>query len=139
MFSLRKDGAESDSLGIGFSKPRKHSGRAFRAVFPKIEPYLPQSEAKALVRLAVAGTADSERFNVFSSRRPGRDLRGKLVLRFGDVFVVPSGKNFIVENEAGEVVLVMFRSSSGTCSLRIEDGVSELTAFAIAIAAVVGK
>jgi hypothetical protein len=82
--------------------------------------------------------ADSDKFAVLRSRLPVRNVQGKLSLDFGDVFVVSSLKNFVVENEAGEVVLMIFRSSSGTCSLRVCERMSALAAFAIAIAIVVG-
>jgi hypothetical protein len=90
-------------------------------------------------KLARAGTADLERFDVLSSRLPFRDAQGLFRLDFGDIFALTSFMNFVVENAAGEVVLMIFQSSSGACSLRVAEELPTLTAFAIAIAAVAGK
>jgi hypothetical protein len=139
-FNLKNTGATTESLGIGFFGCTKRCpARAFRAVLPKVEPYCPDSEDRGLSTMAKMGTADPENFTVYSSRLPVRNAEGKLTLSFGEVFVVRSLKNFIVDDEAGEVALMIFRSSSGTCSLKVAETMAPLTAFAIAIAVVVGE
>jgi hypothetical protein len=138
-FDLRTAGSGTDSVGIGFIGCTKQCpARAIVAVAPKVEPYWPGSEDRVLSRLAKAGTADFEKFRVYRSRLPARNSEGKLTLSFGEAFVVRSLKNFIVDDEQGQCVMMIFRSSSGTCSLKVSNEMPALTAFAIAVSVVIG-
>jgi hypothetical protein len=84
--------------------------------------------------LAKTGRVDN-RFKVYSSKIPIK--RGaSAYLDFGTVHVQPSLKNFIVEGHHGRRLFVIFRSSGGTCTVKVAPPFTALVAFALAIAIV---
>jgi hypothetical protein len=111
----------------------RHSVRAFRAVLPREPPYAPQAPDMELAELARRGTADA-RFLVYASKVPERNADGRLILRFGDVYVVASVKNFVVEDDDRDTMFMIYRSSSATCTVQAREPITPIMAFAWAIA-----
>jgi hypothetical protein len=105
---------------------------------PKEFPYQPATPEESLSRLAVSGNADP-RVEMMVSKFPRRTEDGKFLLSFGDVFVLKSLKNFIVEDEARELLFMSYKSSPATVSLRVRSTFSLVEAFALAIGIVVGE
>jgi hypothetical protein len=94
-------------------------------------------DAIELMRLAQNGTAAGERFTVLTSRRPVKTADGKLELNFGrSSFVIPSVKNYILEDAEGRVRFTIHRSSSCTCSARSYGPLSHLIVFGLSVAIV---
>jgi hypothetical protein len=110
--------------------------RAFRVVVPKQRPYVAQVPEQELAYLAKHGSADKEQFITYSSKQPEKTQDGKLMLRFGDVYVLASVKNFIVEDEEKDPVFMCYRSSSATCTVKAWPPLTPLVAFAWAVAIV---
>jgi hypothetical protein len=136
-FSLQRSGFDTESLGLAFYVIKYDVPfRAFRFVLPKTEPYRPPSEEFELSRLAKVGEVDPNQFTLYSSVLPVKTADGRLTLSFGDVFVLKSLKNFMVVDDTGEIIFMIYRSSEGTCSLRIREPITPLIGFAISIAIV---
>jgi hypothetical protein len=104
-------------------------------VFPKNRPYNPTQKELELGQLAKTGVVDPAQFTVYKSKIPTKGPGGGLILPFGtQVYVVASVKNFILEDESGRAVLSVFKSSGGTCTLKVSQPLSSLVAFAVAVA-----
>jgi hypothetical protein len=93
----------------------------------------------SLSKIAVSGNIDAERFITLGSKFPVKSEEGRYSLSFGDVFVVSSLKNFIIEDEAQDLVFMSYKSSPATVSVRVRPTLSLLGAFALAIGIVVGE
>jgi hypothetical protein len=127
-------------LGVGFYEVVKTCPfRAFRVVVPKPGNRQSSMQGFDLSQLAQNGSADRTRFTVYSSKLPEKAETGQYRLSFGNVYVMKSLKNFIVETENHETVFMIFRSSGGTCSVKVHEPVTLHMAFALAVAAVVGE
>jgi hypothetical protein len=105
---------------------------------PKELPYRPPSPDQALSKLAVTGGADTARFIEIESKMPRRTENGHYLLTFGDVFVMRSLKNFIVENELSELIFMSYKASPATVTVRIRESFGMLQGFALTIGIVVG-
>jgi hypothetical protein len=137
-WTFRERDVPGDLFGLAFYdiSNKKFAARAFRIVMPRApaRPYQSTTKETELSWLAKIGRAD-RRFKVYSSKIPAR--RGSAAyLNFGTVHVEPSLKNFIVEGHHGSQLFIIFRSSSGTCTVRAAPPFTPLMAFALAIAIV---
>jgi hypothetical protein len=118
-----------------YSGPELSGTRAFRVVLPKKRPYQPAEKDLELCQLAKSGVVDNARFTMYSSRIPVRAPSGGLTLAFGpETYVVKSIKNFILEDENKQPLLMIYKSSIGTCTLRLREPITPVIAFGIAIA-----
>lgn len=136
-FWLRVPGAADDEFGFSFyDTDGKIKPRCLRVVVPRTRPYTPVSPDVELAKLAKHGTADPETFITYHSKFPVRNKEGKMVLRFGEVFVIASVKNFIIEDADENLLFMIYRSSSATCTVKIYPPMSPLWAFAWALAIV---
>jgi hypothetical protein len=139
-FALRPVESNQDTLGIGFfTEGMKSQFRAFRAVMPKSGQYEPPNNNASISRLAKKGQADAAQFVVWESKIPQKGAAGGFVLNFGEVFVLTSLKNFVVEDSNGEVIFMSYKSSEATCSVKIREPITPLIGFALAIAVVIGE
>jgi hypothetical protein len=131
-------GVPMQVMGLAFYdvEDKKLKCRSFRLCVPLDGAYNPITEDRDLGRLAASGIADPAHFKIYSSKLPERTPDGKLILRFGDVFVMSSIKNFIVEDEQGNCLYMIYRSSSGTCSLKVKPPFTPLLSFAIGLAVI---
>jgi hypothetical protein len=119
------------AFGFSFiSVEGRHAVRAFRAVLPTAA----NPGEVDLAELARSGTADPEKFVVLASKVPERGPDGRLVLKFGDVYVIASVKNFVVLNEQNATLFMIYRSSAATCTVQAREPVTPIMAFAWAIA-----
>jgi hypothetical protein len=110
--------------------------KGIRIVFPKVRPYRPTEKRMELGQIAKTGVVDSDQFEVYNSKIPSREKNGRLVLSFGPhIYVVASVKNFIIDDENGETVFMIMKSSSSTCSIRLKEPITALIGFVIAVAA----
>jgi hypothetical protein len=108
--------------------------RAFRVVMPKAPPYVAAERRLELSRMAKAGNADPEKFITYSSKLPTRKPDGRPMLSFGRVVVVPSVKNFIVEDADNKPLFMIYRVSSATCTVKVWPPITPLVAFGWAVA-----
>jgi hypothetical protein len=136
-FWLQIPGTADCEFGLSFYDiPGLRVTRAFRVVVAKGRPYTAESKELELARIAKQGTGDAEKFVNYASKQPEKNEKGKMILRFGDVFVVSSVKNFIVEQEDGQPLFMIYRSSSATCTVKAWAPLTPLVAFAWAVAIV---
>jgi hypothetical protein len=134
-FWLQLKSAVDYEFGFSFfDLDKKNVARAFRVVMPIKRPYQPETPDLELSQLAKKGTADADKFVVYNSRLPERNREGKMVLRFGDVYVVASVKNFIVEDEKKGILFMIYRSSSSTCTVKAWAPLTPIMAFAWSLA-----
>ena len=119
----------ADSLGPEY---RDFGGKAFRIVIPKEKNYRATSKNTSLSMLAQLYEAPAESFITMLSKLPRRTAQGKLILKFGDVFVIKSIKNFMIEYE-GKKVFMCYRSSRGTVTVPVMEPLTPLHAFAMTI------
>jgi hypothetical protein len=130
-------GVPMQHMGLAFYEvdDKRLKCRSFRMYIPTNSPYNPLTDEQDLAKLAAVGIPDP-RFTSYSSKLPQRTEEGKLILRFGDVFVMSSIKNFIVEDAQGTPLFMIYRSSSGTCSLKVRPPFTPLLAFAMGLAVI---
>jgi hypothetical protein len=134
-FWLQLKGVADCEFGLAFfSLDGKNAARAFRVVIPNKRPYAPESKDLEIAQIAKRGDADPEKFTVYSSKTPDKDKDGKMMLRFGDVYVIASVKNFIVEDAKKGVLFMIYRSSSSTCTVKVWAPLTPVIAFAWAVA-----
>jgi hypothetical protein len=135
-FWLHLPDAPDNEFGFSFFDTEgRNAPRSLRVVIPRTRPYTAASPDEKLAQLAKKGTADAERFVTYHSRQPTR-RDGRLVLRFGDVYVIASVKNFIVADSDDNMLFMIYRSSTATCTLKVSPAISPLWAFAWAVAIV---
>jgi hypothetical protein len=136
-FWLQRRGCSECDFGFSFIPVAgRHTVRAFRAVLPREPPYIASSPETELSVMAKQGTADPGRFIVYASKHPERGPDGRLVLRFGDVYVVASVKNFLVDDEDNNRIFMIYRSSSGMCTVQAREPITPMMAFGWAIAVI---
>jgi hypothetical protein len=114
----------------------RHVARAFRVVVPKKRPYVAASPDLELAQLAKRGSADAENFITYASKLPEKNKQGKYTLQFGNVFVVPSVKNFMVEDENKDPMFMIYRASNSTCTVKAWPPMTPLVAFTWAVAVI---
>lgn len=119
----------AESLGPEY---QGFAGRAFRIVIPKEKDYKATSKDTSLAMLAMMYEAPPSKFITMISKLPTKTAKGKLVLKFGDVFVLKSIKNFMIEYE-GKKVFMCYKSSSGTVTVPIMEPITPLQAFAMTV------
>jgi hypothetical protein len=112
----------------------RHVARAFRVVVARNRPYAAPSKDRELAYLAKKGTAETENFITYASKLPRKTEDGKYLLSFGNAYVLTSVKNFIVEDENGKPLFMIYRSSSGTCTLKAWSPLTPIIAFGWAVA-----
>jgi hypothetical protein len=138
-YLLEIPGEKSPVCGLRFYDPHfEVSGtRAFRVVFPKELPYFPRERDLELCNLAKTGNADPGQFTTFATRLPTRTADRRLFLPFGQgLAILASVKNFILVDENGDHVFVIYKSSPGACSVKFRSPITPVQAFAIAIACI---
>jgi hypothetical protein len=139
-YLLEMPGGNGPVCGLRFYKPNFAYGsvRAFRVVFPKNLPYAPHEGGLDLCNLAKNGKADPEEFATFASKLPSRSEDGRLYLPFGgDLAIVTSVKNFIVADQNGNQVFVIYKAAPGACTVKFRVPITTVQAFAIAIACII--
>ncbi|OHT09144.1 hypothetical protein TRFO_22163 [Tritrichomonas foetus] len=127
---------EAEMLGMAFYDEtgiKDFKGRTFRFAIPKTTPYFPANKQMNLSRIALANV-QSDDIKLYHSKLPEILPGNKHILQFGKVYIVRSVKNFIVEDEQGNVIFMIYKSSDGICSVRIAPPITPLIAFAISIA-----
>jgi hypothetical protein len=135
-YLLEVPGEETPVFGLKFCKVPQYIKlvRFFRVVFPKNQPYRPIGKKQQLCSLAKTGNVDPALFTMYSSKIPVMQPGGRLTMAFGvGLEILCSIKNFIVVDEQGETVFVVYKSSPGTCSVKFREPLSSIQAFAIAI------
>jgi hypothetical protein len=137
-WTFRERDVPGEGFGFAFYdlNGKKHSARAFRVVVPKeaARPYQSTAKENELSQLAKCGQVD-DRFQLYSSKIPVK-RNGVTVLDFGAVYVESSLKNFIMQDDDGRRIFVIYRSSGGTCTVKAALPITPLMAFALAIAIV---
>jgi hypothetical protein len=135
-FWLKGDDGEMFGMHFYSLVGRRSAPRAFHFVLPNTVPYLPQSEQHELSRIAKAKFSDPSAVRILSSKLPTKDTNGRTVLKFGKVFVVPSVKNFVLEDEEGQILFMIYKGSDATCTVKVRAPLTPLMGFAMAIAIV---
>jgi hypothetical protein len=137
-WTFRERAVPGECFGFAFYdiNGKKHAARAFRVVVPTdaARPYKSTTKENELSQMAKVGIADS-RFQLFSSKIPVKK-DGASLLDFGHVYVEPSLKNFIMEDGNGRPIFVIYKSSAGTCTIRVAHPFTPIMAFALAVAIV---
>jgi hypothetical protein len=111
--------------------------RALRIVYPNARPYRPTEKALKLCELAKRGKLEAHHFVCHSSRLPMKHSDGRVALQFDAAqMVVPSMKNFIIEDQNQQKLLYVYKTADGTCALRIKPQIEPLVGFAIGIACI---
>lgn len=129
---------EGEVMGLSFYDPKEvksYGVRAFRIAFPKKQPYFPSSKKMNLSKIA-QNNLQSDDFTIFQTKLPELLPGPILKLQFGNVHVISSVKNFILEDENNNVIFMIYKSSSGMCSVRISPPITPLVAFCISIAVI---
>ena len=91
-------------------------------------------------RLSLASIADNETSDAgidtikFVSKPQSLDSKGKPVIEFEDVYMVPSEKNILITDSDGAPIYVLFKTSDSTFGLRCRSPISPLVAFSLSIA-----
>jgi hypothetical protein len=86
--------------------------------------------------MAKKGEVDLEKFTVYESKMP--EKRGNsYIMDFGEVFVLKSLKNFLIEQD-GQAVFMCYKSAESVCSIRIREPFTPLLAIVLAIPIVLG-
>lgn len=127
---------EGEVMGLSFYDPKDikcYGVRAFRIALPKKLPYFPSTKEMNLSKIAQKNVK-SDDIQIFSSKLPELFPGPVLKLQFGNVHVVSSVKNFILEDENGNVIFMIYKSSNGMCSVRTAPPITPLIAFALSIA-----
>jgi hypothetical protein len=127
-------------MGIAFihgENVRKHA-RKMRIVMEKSHPL-----SDSIRRLSVYADNDSfpidnEDYLKLNSILPEVGVDGELYLRFGNIDVIPSIKNFII-NSHSTSIFSLYKISEDVFSLNFVAPFSPLTAFSVAIAAFCSK
>jgi hypothetical protein len=130
---------ETPVFGLKFCQapPEVKSGRYFRLVLPKSQPYRPLGKDQQLCQLAKTGKADPNLFTTYSSKLPTRMADGRLVLHFGKgLSILTSVKNFLIAGDDDQIIFMIYKSSTGTCSLKFREPLTSIQAFGIAIACI---
>jgi hypothetical protein len=129
-------GSSGEMFGMHFYNidGRRSAPRAFHLVLPNIVPYIPPTEELGLSQIAKAKVAPWKAVRLLSSKLPTKKEDGRMCLSFGNVFVITSVKNFIVEDEQGETLFVIYRSSDTICTVKVRAPLTRLIAFGMAIA-----
>lgn len=139
-FSLYDKNCENELLGLGFygvgesvsgGDMKRFLGRAFRIAIPEQGQWVPQGKEDELSRIAKMNEQRPS-VRIIPSKLPVR-TDGRLVMKFGDVFVISSIKNFVVELE-GRTVFMIYKSSSGTVTVKIAPPITPVMAFGLAVA-----
>jgi hypothetical protein len=125
-FWLQVPGPGGDLIGFHFCDPngQKSGPRGLHVAIARTAA----TQELELSRVAETGFGDPDRVRVFASRPPAR---------MGDekaVFAIASVKNFIVQDENGQTVFMIYKSSDSTCTLKTRDPISPLMAFGLAVA-----
>ncbi|OHT16653.1 hypothetical protein TRFO_13086 [Tritrichomonas foetus] len=81
-------------------------------------------------------TVPDSQFIKFSSKAPQLDAKGKLMVDFGEVFVIPSHKNVLINNEKGEMIYALYKTSQGSYGVRCKYPITPYIAFGLSIALV---
>jgi hypothetical protein len=120
-------------FGLG---ARFRGAQALRIVIPRRPPHRPSSDVE-LLNMATIGSTDRRLFAMMASRLPVPGADGKVAVQFPPgSFVIPSIKNFLIEDDAGRVAFSICRSSSETCSVHCCEPITPIIAFALAVAIV---
>lgn len=135
---------ESEIMGIAFYDYKDETcnkvfrGRTFRLAMPKTFPYFPANKEMNLSRLAMREIV-SDDILLFRSKLPTEIGNNKYRLDFGNVYVVSSIKNFVIENDDHQIIFMIYKSANGICSVRFAAPFNSLMAFGLAIAIITSQ
>jgi hypothetical protein len=137
-FSYYVSGGKAELFGIVFTREPVTHCRCFRLVMATDPEFMPTAHDDELSRVAKAGKTP-ENVIVINSALPAPGPDGALTLRFGDVHVVASSKNFVVEDDAGQTTFSVYRTGDDTCGVVAVRAFEAHVAFAIALSAVLNE
>lgn len=129
-----------EMMGLSFFSPRDvnvYGIRAFRVAIPRNNnQYFPSSSDMNLSKIAKRNV-NLDDFIIYSTKLP--EVRNDvLVLNFHDSDVMASIKNFIIEDENEKMIFKIYKSTiDQKCSIMIDNPITPLIAFCIAIAIII--
>jgi hypothetical protein len=132
-FWMKTDQTELFGLHFYDVNRKRNAPRAFHLALPNTTPYVAATREAELSRIAKTGFNGKD-VEMFTTKQPTIGSNGAVVLKFGNGFVVTSIKNFIIEDENGQTVFMIYKSSSSTCTVKAKLPVTPLMAFGIATA-----
>jgi hypothetical protein len=132
-FWMRNDQTELFGLHFYNVNGRLNAPRAFHLALPIATPYAAETRDAELSRIAKAAV-NTKGVKLFATKQPTVRPNGAIILNFGNGFVITSIKNFIIEDESGQTVFLIYKSSGSTCTIKVKLPVTPLVAFGMAIA-----
>jgi hypothetical protein len=106
-------------------------------VLPRDVASYPITEAKELARIADSGEI-SAKLMQFITKIPSLSPDGTPVNLFEGVFLVDSVKNFVIHDENGEIIFMLYKSAERTFNVKGKAPFTPLTVFALAVAIISG-
>ena len=105
------------------------------------KPAWPISARRDLDSIAGAASKDEdigEKYRIFDSRK-GWELRPEEESDFGDIVIMKSCKNFIIENEDKEIIFMLYKKADGWFGVKCRYPITPFIAFGIGMAIIASK
>lgn len=111
--------------------------RTFRVVLPTEAAHYPITEAKELARIAESGEVMPKLIQ-FITKVPSIGPDGAPVNLFEGIFLVDSVKNFVIHDQDGAVLFMLYKSADRTFNVKGKAPFTPLSVFALAVAIISG-